>query len=93
MHELNRFVIEDIQANWKDVAYALEFEIRTVKSIDSKHNGDPKKCCQELFTSWLATSHGVSPKIWLVLLEKINEISDLATVRETVLDKLTKRKN
>ena len=91
MHELNRFVIEDIQAYWEDVAYALEFKIRTVESINSKHKGDPRKCCQELFKSWLTTSHGVSPRNWSVLLEKIDEVSYLANVRETVLDKLKEK--
>ena len=90
MHDLNRFIIPKIEAHWEDVAYALDFEISAVKSIRTKHNGDPKKCCQELLTSWLITSQGVSPKILLTLLEKINEVSELATVRARVLENLPK---
>lgn len=88
MHDLNRFVIPEIEAVWEDVAYALQFNIRSVDSINTKHKGDPKKCCQELLKSWLITSYGVSPKCWSTLLEKISEVPQLATVCEKVLDKL-----
>ena len=90
MHDLNRFVIPEIEAHWEEVAYALDFEISAVKSIHTKHNGDPKKCCQELLKSWLTTSQGVSPKILLILLQKINEVSELATVCARVLENLPK---
>ena len=90
MHDLNRFVIPEIEAHWEEVAYALDFEISAVKSIHIKHNGDPKKCCQELLKSWLTTSQGVSPKILLTLLQRINEVSELATVRARVLENLPK---
>ena len=92
MRILNRFVVEDIQAYWEDVAYALDYKPAIVDSINAKHQGNPKKCCQELLKSWLTTNHGASPRNWSVLLERIHEVSELATVRKTVLDKLTKEK-
>ena len=68
MHDLNRFVIPKIEAHWEGVAYALRFGISTIDSINKKHKGDPKMCCQELLKSWLTTSHGV--KNLSTLLEK-----------------------
>ena len=90
MHNLNKFVIPLIDAHWEDVAYALDFEISTVESINTKHNGDPIKCCKELLKSWLTTSRGVSPKNLLTLLQKINEVDQLATVHARVLESLPK---
>ena len=33
MHDLNRFVVPEIDAYWKDAAFALDLDIRTVDSI------------------------------------------------------------
>ena len=90
MHNLNRFVIPEIEAHWENVAFALDFKIPTVESIREKHQGDPKKCCQELLKCWLITSQGVSPKNLSILLEKIIEVDQLATVRARVLESLPK---
>ena len=92
MRELNKFVVKDIQAYWEDVAYALDYKPAIVDSINAKHKGDPKKCCQELLKSWLTINHGESQRIWSVLLKRIDEVSELATVCKTVLDKLIKEK-
>ena len=88
MRDLNRFVVPDIDAYWQDVAFALELEITTVDSISEKHKEDPKKCCQEILKFWLITNHGVTPKNWSTLLDRISEVQQLATVRKKVLDKL-----
>ena len=88
MGDINKIVIPKIQAEWEEVAYALRYKIPTVDSIKTKYNDNPKKCCKELFKDWLSTGHGVSPKTWSTLLDKLREVEDLATARNEIMDEL-----
>ena len=88
MHDLNRIVIPNVSAEWKDIAYALRYKISTVKQISEKHKEHPKKCCKELFESWLVTSNGVGPKTWQTLLDKFKEIEELYSVTESITEEL-----
>ena len=90
MGDINKVVIPQIQAEWEDVAYALDYEIVTVNSIKAKHNNNPKKCCKDLFIDWLSTDHGASPKTWSTLLEKLKEIDDLASATNEIMNELDK---
>ena len=88
MRDLNKIVVPKVAAEWKDVAFELEYEIFVVKQISGKHKEDPKKCCQELFMDWLETSNGVKPKIWQTLLDKLKEIEELHSITEDIIEKL-----
>ena len=88
MADLNNIVIPRIKAEWKDVAYALRYKIVTVNAIKQKHNENPKKCCQELFEDWLSTNHGVSPKTWSTLLDKLKEVEELSAATQEIISKL-----
>ena len=90
MHYLNRIVVEKISAVWEDVAYALEYDIQTVECISCKHNGDPMKCCKELFKNWLVTNSGTKPKTWQTLLSKLKEIDKLTSVAQKIKEELIK---
>ena len=90
MRDINKIVVPKIQAEWEDVAYALHYKIPTVKGIKAKCNDNPKKCCKELFTDWLSTDHGVGPKTWSTLLDKLKEVEDLAAARDEIMDELKK---
>ena len=85
---LNMIVVPRINAEWEDVAFALHYEIHTVKSIRNKHNNDPIKCCKELFKDWLTSNNGTRPKIWFTLLDKLNKVGDLAAAREVIMKEL-----
>jgi len=88
MGELIKIVIPEIEAEWEDVAYALLYDISTVDAIIEKHKENPKKCCRELLKNWLSTNHGVSPKNWSVLLEKIMEVKNLTRAARRIVEKL-----
>jgi len=88
MGDLNFIVVPEINAHWEDVAFALRFEIADVDSINEKCNGDPKKCCKQLFRDWLSTNKGVKPTTWQVLLKKLKEVDDLTTAVENIISKL-----
>jgi len=89
MADINKIVIPWIQAEWKAVAYALNYEISTVKAIKA-NNDNSKKCCQELFEDWLSTDHGVGPKTWSTLLEKLKDVEDLAAATNEIKNELKK---
>ena len=91
MHDLNTIVVPKVSAEWTDIAYALKYEIPTVRQIKSKHNENPTKCCKELFEDWLATSNGITPKTWGTLLDKFKEISDLDAVTKEITEQLLQK--
>ena len=90
MADLNYIVIPRIKAEWEDVAYALHYKIVTVNAIKEKHNENPKKCCRELFIDWLLTNHGVGPKTWSTLLDKLKEVEGLSVATQEIIKELEK---
>ena len=89
MADIIKIVIPRIQAEWEDVAYALHYKIATVKAIKA-NNDNSKKCCQKLFVDWLSTDHGVGPKTWSTLLEKLKDVEDLAAATNEIKNELKK---
>ena len=88
MHHLINIVIPKVSSKWDDLAYALWYDISTVKRIRKNHGGDAKKCCKELFEDWLSTSTGAVPKIWETLLGRLTEVKDLVSVTEEIKKEL-----
>ena len=89
MADINKIVIPRIQAEWQNVAYALCYRIAEVKAIRTD-NKTSKMCCLELFEDWLSTNHGVGPKTWSTLLDKLNEVKDLTVARNEIMSELEK---
>ena len=89
MGNINKIVVPRIQAEWEDVAYALSYEISTVNGIGASSE-DPKKCCKKLLKDWLSTDHGVAPKTWSTLIEKLKEIEELAAATNEIIIELKK---
>ena len=88
MWQLNKIVVSQIVAFWKDVAYSLRYGIPIVDAIKVKHKDDPKSCCQELLEDWLSTEHGMRPKSWETLLRQLKEVSELAASVEHITEQL-----
>ena len=88
MHHLNKIVVSEVAAEWKDIAYALGYKISAVKLIQSKCKEDPKKCCKYLFEDWLSTDNGVKPKTWQTLIDKLKEVDELHSATEEITKKL-----
>ena len=91
MRDLIIIVIPLLKAEWEDVAFILNYKAATISSIKQYHHNDPKKCCRELFTDWLETNHGVSPKNWGTLLNTIAESEDFTKTAEDILEQLEKK--
>ena len=91
MKDLIIIVIPLLKAEWKDVAFLLNYEPATINGIKQSQREDPKKCCRELFEDWLETNHGVSPKDWGTLLNTIAESEDFSKTVEDILKQLEKK--
>ena len=94
MGDLNRIVLPRILAHWKEVAYALKYDISTVRAIEENNKENTRKCCMQLFEDWLTTNHGASagPKTWSTLLNVLGNIEELTAVREDILKDLSATK-
>lgn len=88
MADLNKVVVPFINAQWEDVAFELDYNIPTVKSIKVACQGKPATCCKELFKDWLTTNCGKAPKTWSTLLKAIKEIQDLTSASEKIVEQL-----
>ena len=81
-------MIPEIQAEWDKVAYSMGYDIGTVNSIERECNGKLDRCCQKLFSDWLSTDHGCTPKTWQKLLERIKNVDNLVAAEENISKKL-----
>ena len=88
MWVLIQTVIPHIKSEWEDLAFFMEYEPKDVEvfKIESR---DLKERCKKLFTNWLATKHGPTPKTYQTLLKYIKKVENLAAVSETIEKELT----
>ena len=87
MWNLIKIVIPKIQAEWEDIAYSLQYDVTAVKAFKEDCH-DCNKCCRKLFEDWLGSSHGVKPKTWSKLLERIKAVDSLDVASEDIEKKL-----
>ena len=84
MWNLTKMVIPKIKAEWENVAYSMGYESDTVNAIEKECHGKLDKCCQKLFSDWLTTDHGCTPKTWGKLLERIKDVDELKAAAENI---------
>ena len=83
MWTLIKIVIPKIKARWEDVAYCMGYDIYFVEATKKQFiNLDEQ--CKKVFTDWLTTSHGPTPKTWQILLSKLNDVEDLKAAVESI---------
>jgi len=87
---MKKYIIPKIAARWMDVADFLDYKIETIELIKQKHHGDGEQCCDGLIRDWLSTDHGVGPKTWGTLIERLKEIEQLAIATSDIEKELTK---
>ena len=92
MHELIEIVIPKIMDKWERLAYCMRYKPGEVKAF-KKDTNDLKECCMELFSNWLTTDHGPTPKTYQTLLNHIENVKDLAAASEAIKKELTKGRN
>ena len=75
-------------ADWEKVAYQLEFEFFTIRSIQRKCRDDPEKCCENFLEKWVYENLGVGPKNWDTLLAALKKINQLTSTTQQIEDDL-----
>lgn len=83
MHELNEIVAPKIMAKWESLAYCMRYKPLEVEAF-RKYSQDLKERCMQMFSDWLTTSHGPTPKTYQTLLNHIKKIKDLASASEAI---------
>ena len=73
MHELTEIVVPNVKANWESLAFCMRYNPREVEAF-RKDSQDLKECCMKLFTNWLETGHGPTPKTYQTLLNHIKKL-------------------
>lgn len=68
--------IPKVKASWEDVAFCMGYDVYFVKAAKEQFSTLDKQC-KQVFTDWLITSHGPTPKTWQTLLSKLKDIDDL----------------
>jgi len=92
MWELTKIVIPKIMVDWKDLAYCMRYKPEEVEGF-RKDSRDLKECCEKLFTDWLGSDHGPTPKTYQALLKCIKKIDKLTAVSKTIKEELVKGKD
>jgi len=88
MKDLHKTVFPKIAAEWRKVADFLDYDIPTIKLFAETGKGDPMKCCTVVFSDWLTTDNGLTPKTWSTLIATVKEIDQLSGVAEHIEESL-----
>ena len=89
MWDLTKIVIPRIKAEWKNVAYSMRFDLRIIDAIHEDSRSF-QQCSQKLFTNWLTTNNGPTPKTWNTLLKRIKDVDSLVQAAEEIENDLFK---
>ena len=84
-----KIVIPKVKSEWEDVAYSMKYDIPAVRGF--KTSSDDGRCCKNLFTDWLSTNNGITPKTWCTLLSCIKDVEDLQVIAEKIEIQILKK--
>ena len=83
MYELIKIVIPKVKAQWQTLAYAMEYDFGEVDAFD-KEGRDLEVRCKKMFTNWLNSGHGPTPKTYETLLKYIKKVDYLTSASEEI---------
>ena len=84
MFELNKIVIPRVMAHhWKDLTYSMRYSFGDVQAFDKDGRG-VREHCQQLFTNWLTTAYGPTPKTYHTLLKYIKKVDEFTAASEEI---------
>ena len=89
MWDIMKIVLPQIKSEWKYVATSLRYPPADVKAFE-KDSHDVKECCYNLFTDWLSTNRGVTPKTWGRLIERIEDVDNLQDAVKKIKEEVAK---
>ena len=73
-------IMADVAERWRDLCVTFNFDPvqRTAQKIKHKWNGDPTKCCLEMFQLWLKTKDAS----WRSLIRVLNDCKESLLVSQ-----------
>ena len=89
MWDIIRIVFPRIKAKWEFVAYSMKYQAHEVGAFE-KDSKDLNKSCLNLFTNWLTTDHGITPKTWYTLIKQIKAVDGLQLEAEQIEEEIKK---
>ena len=92
MWDIIKIIFPKIKAKWKYVAYSMKYAPNEVRTFEN----DSKDCegsCMNLFTDWLTSNNGVTPKTWYTLIEKIKAVDGLQHAAKDIEEEVKKLHN
>ena len=90
MWDIISIVIPGINAKWNYVAYSMQYSISAVDAF-AKNSSNTGESCLNLFKDWLSTPHGVAPKTWRTLLDRIKAVDGLQAEAEKIKREIIKK--
>ena len=81
--ELSEYVIPRVMGKWDRLAFCMRYEPSEVEAF-RRDSQDINQCCIKLFSNWLETNHGPTPKTYQTLLNYIKRINDLTAASEVI---------
>ena len=92
MWELIKIVTPKIKAKWKFLANVMGYDTEDIEGFD-EGGRNLKGNCINLFTNWLTTGHGPTPKTYYTLLKYIRKVDKLTAASEQIEKELIKGKD
>ena len=92
MREVTRIIIPKVKAQWKELAYCMMYSVGDVDGFDTEGR-NLTECCNKLFSNWLTTNHGPTPKTYQTLLKYIKDVDYLTSASEEIEEELIKGKD
>ena len=89
MWDVIKIVFPKITGEWKYVAYSMKYTAHDVKTFENDSH-DSKESCLNLFTDWLTTNRGITPKTWHNLIERIKAVENLQSAAESIEEEVKK---
>ena len=89
MWDVIDIVFPKISGEWKYVAYSMRYTPHEVTTFENDSRNS-KGSCLNLFTDWLTTSRGITPKTWHKLIERIKAVEELQNEAETIEEEVKK---
>ena len=87
MRDVIDLVFPRIKAKWEYVAYRMNYKPHEVSGFMAN---DSDRSCLNLFTDWLTTDHGITPKTWYTLIKQIKAVDGLQNVAEFIDEEVKK---
>ena len=87
MTDIFEIVIPNISAHWQNIGYNLGFGLNLIETLEKQNPTDYKKCCENLFKSWLQ-GQGHTPITWSTLLNAIGRTEELRAAAEDIMIRL-----